>query len=179
VIAKYAVPPERIVDLLALMGDTVDNVPGVDKCGPKTAAKWLNEYGSLEGVIENAASIKGKVGDNLREALERLPLNKQLVTIKTDVELHLGCPQLKLRERDVEALRVLYTRYGFNAALRDLDGQAPAANGAPVKPPSGRSSTPAPVEAPDAALAAEGRVRVHPRRGCAGAPGWRGCSRRR
>ncbi|TXK62211.1 DNA polymerase I [Alkalisalibacterium limincola] len=156
VIAKYAVPPERIVDLLALMGDTVDNVPGVDKCGPKTAAKWLNEYGSLEGVIENAASIKGKVGDNLRAALDRLPLNKQLVTIKTDVELDLGCPQLKLRERDVEALRVLYTRYGFNAALRDLDGQAPAANGAAAKPPSGRSSTPAPAEAPDAALAEKG-----------------------
>ena len=72
---KYGVRPDQIIDLLALMGDSVDNVPGVEKCGPKTAAKWLGLYDSLDGVIANADSIKGKVGDNLRAALERLPLN--------------------------------------------------------------------------------------------------------
>ncbi|WP_038054038.1 5'-3' exonuclease, partial [Thermomonas fusca] len=85
VIDKFGVRADQIVDLLALMGDAIDNVPGVEKCGPKTAAKWLAEYGSLDGVIANAAAIKGKVGDNLRAALERLPLNRDLVTIRTDV----------------------------------------------------------------------------------------------
>jgi len=156
VIDKFGVPPERIIDLLALMGDSVDNIPGVEKCGPKTAAKWLGQYDTLEGVIDNADAIKGKVGDNLRAALDRLPLNKQLVTIKTDVELDLGCRELKLRERDTEALRTLYTRYGFNAALRDLDGQPPKAGGAAPTPPSGRSSTAAEVPSPAPELAAKG-----------------------
>ena len=126
VVEKFGVPPARIVDLLALMGDTVDNVPGVDKCGPKTAAKWLDQYGSLDGVIANAAAIKGKIGDNLRAALSRLPLNRDLVTIKTDVALALAPADLALRERDVEALRALYARYGFNQALKELDGGASA-----------------------------------------------------
>ena len=128
VIEKFGVRADQIVDLLALMGDTVDNVPGVEKCGPKTAAKWLAEYGSLDGVIANAGAIKGKIGDNLRAALERLPLNRTLVTIKTDVALPLAPADLALRERDVDALRTLYARYGFNQALKDLDGgAAPAA----------------------------------------------------
>ena len=105
------------------MGDSIDNIPGVDKCGPKTAAKWLAEYGSLDGVIANAERIGGKIGENLRAALHRLPLNRELVTIKTDVELELQASALKLRERDVESLRGLYTRYGFNAALRELNGE--------------------------------------------------------
>ena len=121
IIEKYGVRPDQIVDLLALMGDTVDNVPGVPKCGPKTAAKWLNLYDSLDGVIANAENIKGKVGESLREALERLPLNRALVTIRTDVPLDRGPMELPLRERDVETLRTLYTRYGFTQALRDLD----------------------------------------------------------
>ena len=121
VVAKFGVPPERIVDYLALTGDSVDNVPGVTKCGPKTAAKWIAEYGSLDGVIDNAASMGGKIGEYLRQALDHLPLSRQLVTIKTDVELDLGVTELALREADVEALRGLYTRYEFNAALRDLD----------------------------------------------------------
>ncbi len=126
VVDKFGVPPQRIVDYLALMGDAVDNVPGVDKCGPKTAAKWLGEYGSLDGVIAAAAGIKGKIGDNLRAALPRLPLNRTLVTIKTDVALDAGPHALQLRERDVAALRELYLRYGFHQALKELDGATPA-----------------------------------------------------
>ncbi|ETC84370.1 DNA polymerase I [Xanthomonas hortorum] len=124
VIAKFGVRPDQIVDLLALMGDTVDNVPGVDKCGPKTAAKWLAEYHSLDGVIANADKIKGKIGENLRAALPRLPLNRELVTIKTDVTLASGPRALDLREPNAETLAVLYARYGFTQALRELGGAA-------------------------------------------------------
>lgn len=127
VFEKFGVEPRQIVDLLALMGDTVDNVPGVEKCGPKTAAKWLAEYGTLDGVIAQADGIKGKIGDNLRAALERLPLNRTLVTIKTDVTLDGDAQSLKLRERDVDTLRQLYQRYGFNHALKELDGGTNAA----------------------------------------------------
>ncbi|RPE79884.1 DNA polymerase I [Vulcaniibacterium tengchongense] len=133
VVEKFGVPPGRVVDLLALMGDAIDNIPGVDKCGPKTAAKWLNEYGSLDGVIAHADAVKGKIGDNLRAALPRLPLNRALVTINTEVALEQGPADLALRERHVEALRALYARYGFKQALRELDGgaaaDAPAAAG--------------------------------------------------
>jgi DNA polymerase-1 len=120
VMAKFGVSPERIVDLLALMGDSVDNIPGVEKCGPKTAAKWLQEYGSLDGVMAHADAIGGKIGENLRAALSRLPLSRQLATIKTDVTLEQKPTDLAPRPRDVEALRVLYARYGFNAALKEL-----------------------------------------------------------
>jgi DNA polymerase-1 len=126
VIAKFGVRADQIVDLLALMGDSVDNVPGVDKCGPKTAAKWLTEYGTLDGVIAAADAIKGKIGDNLRAALARLPLNRTLVTIKTDVALDGGPATLALRERDTDALRTLYGRYGMNQALKELDSGAGA-----------------------------------------------------
>src|SRR5690606_22159386 len=124
VIDKFGVPASRIVDLLALMGDAIDNVPGVEKCGPKTAAKWIGEYGSLEGVIAAAPGIKGKIGENLRAALDRLPLNRELVTIRTDVPLEQGPEALVLRERHVDQLRELYARYGFNQALRELEGGA-------------------------------------------------------
>ena len=119
---KFGVPPHLIVDMLALMGDAVDNVIGVDKCGPKTAAKWLAEYGSLDGVMAAAGTVKGKIGENLRAALGHLPLSRDLATIRTDVALPIGPRDLGLREREVEALRELYTRYGFNQALRELDG---------------------------------------------------------
>jgi DNA polymerase-1 len=147
VFEKFGVRPDQVVDLLALMGDTVDNVPGVDKCGPKTAAKWLGEYGTLAAVIAAAEKIGGKIGENLRTALPRLPLNQQLVTIKTDVPLELGPADLKLRARDVEALRGLYTRYGFNAALKELDGGTSA--------PARGTGTAAPAVASEAAPAAE------------------------
>ncbi|MEO8673120.1 MAG: DNA polymerase I [Tahibacter sp.] len=122
VFEKFGVRPDQIVDLLALMGDSVDNIPGVDKCGPKTAAKWLAEYGTLDAVMENATRIGGKIGENLRAALAHLPLSRQLATIKIDVPLEQTVQDLAPRARDIERLRELYTRYGFNAALKDLDG---------------------------------------------------------
>jgi len=128
VVEKFGVPPERIVDYLALMGDSIDNIPGVPKCGPKTAAKWLNEYGSLDDVIARAGDVGGKIGENLRAALPQLPLSRQLATIKTDVRLDEGPRDLKLRERDAGALRELYARYEFRQALAELDKQ-PSARG--------------------------------------------------
>src|SRR5207247_9401378 len=87
VIAKFGVPPERIIDYLTLIGDTVDNVPGVEKVGPKTAAKWIAEHGSLEGVIAAAAGVKGVAGENLRRALDWLPQGRRLITVVTDCDL--------------------------------------------------------------------------------------------
>jgi DNA polymerase-1 len=121
VVEKFGVRPERIIDFLALTGDTVDNVPGVPKCGPKTAAKWLAEYDSLDGVIANAGKVGGKIGESLREALPRLPLSRELVTIKTDVPLEFGPADLAQRAADTTQLRELYTRYEFKAALKELD----------------------------------------------------------
>ena len=125
VVGKFGVPPERIVDYLALMGDSIDNIPGVPKCGPKTAAKWLAEYGSLDNVIANANAVGGKIGENLRAALPQLPLSRQLATIRTDVVLAGGPRDLKLRERDVATLRDLYARYEFRQALKELDKGPP------------------------------------------------------
>jgi DNA polymerase-1 len=123
---KFGVKPEQIVDFLSLTGDSVDNVPGVAKCGPKTAAKWLAEYATLDGVIANADKIGGKIGENLREALPNLPLSRSLVTIKTDVSLDVAVTGLTQRERHTEQLRELFTRYEFKAALKDLDAQTNA-----------------------------------------------------
>ncbi len=153
VVEKFGVRPDQIVDYLSLMGDTVDNVPGVDKCGPKTAAKWLGEYGTLDAVIANADKIGGKIGENLRAALGRLPLNQRLVTIKVDVPLDVAANELKLRGRHPETLRELYTRYGFHAALRELDGGAAPAGA--TKPAAAAPATS--EDATDAALAAKGR----------------------
>ncbi len=159
VVAKFGVRPDQIVDLLALMGDSVDNIPGIDKCGPKTAAKWLAQYGTLDGVMANAAEVKGKIGDNLRAALERLPLNRELATIRTDVALDGNAQSLALREQDVAALRTLYTRYGFGQALKDLDGGAsPAGDRVSVRgTAAGYARAAAPVsDALDPALSAPG-----------------------
>jgi len=158
VVAKFGVRPDQIVDYLALMGDTVDNIPGVDKCGPKTAAKWLAEHGSLEAVIASAPGFSGKIGENLRAALPRLPLNRQLVTIKVDVPLEQRAQELLLRARDVAALTELFTRYGFHAALRELSGAAaPGAATETGKPALNlRAAVAAPAEAPDPALARKG-----------------------
>ncbi len=122
-IEKFGLPPERIVDYLALVGDSVDNIPGVDKCGPKTAAKWLEQFGDLDGVMAGAASVGGKIGENLRAALGTLPLARQLATIRTDVELPQSLESLLLASPDVENLRALYLRYGFTQALRELEPQ--------------------------------------------------------
>jgi DNA polymerase-1 len=131
--AKFGVPPERIVDYLTLIGDAVDNVPGVDKVGPKTAVKWLTHYASLDDIVDHAGEIKGVVGDNLRRVLDWLPRARQLLTIKTDVELPFALDELTRRERDREALRALYDRFDFRTWLRDLDGagDAPATPAAP------------------------------------------------
>ncbi|MCS4236514.1 DNA polymerase I [Stenotrophomonas sp. BIGb0135] len=127
VMDKFGVRADQIVDLLALMGDAVDNVPGVEKCGPKTAAKWLAEYQHLDGVMAAAPGMKGKIGENLRAALERLPLNRELVTIRTDVPLDASPRTLALRDPDVPVLGELYLRYGFTQALKELGGPAAAA----------------------------------------------------
>ncbi|MBK1708380.1 DNA polymerase I [Marichromatium gracile] len=130
---KYGVPPARIVDYLSLMGDSVDNVPGVPKCGPKTAVKWLAAHGDLDGVIANAAAIKGKVGDNLRAALDQLPLSRQLTTIKCDVALPLGPTELVPGTPDRERLREWFERIESRKLLADLDRLDPTAP-APTAP---------------------------------------------
>ncbi|MCA8106745.1 DNA polymerase I [Burkholderia sp. BCCIQ04A] len=150
VIAKFGVPPERIIDYLALIGDTVDNVPGVEKCGPKTAVKWLSQYGNLDGVIEHAGEIKGVVGDNLRRALDFLPLGRKLVTVDTSCDLapHLESIEASLKT-DGEArelLRDIFARYGFKTWLREVDS-APAEGGGADAP----EGDPAPVVAADIA----------------------------
>ncbi len=127
VLAKFGVPPDRIVDYLALMGDTVDNVPGVAKCGPKTAVKWLQEYGSLDAIVANADNIKGVVGENLRSALDFLPLGRRLVTIATDVQLPQTLEQLTWVEQDTPTLIEQFRRYEFRGWLRELEGAAVAA----------------------------------------------------
>ncbi|WP_298825289.1 DNA polymerase I [uncultured Piscinibacter sp.] len=147
VLAKFGVPPERIVDYLALTGDTVDNVPGVEKVGPKTAAKWLAEHGSLDGVIAAAASIKGVAGENLRKALDWLPTGRKLVTVVTDCDLSKDVPgfpsldALALRPVDRDGLLDFYGRYGFKTWKRDLEAQgdaepAVAAGGAAAADPT-------------------------------------------
>jgi DNA polymerase-1 len=164
VMEKFGVRADQIVDLLALMGDAVDNVPGVEKCGPKTAAKWLAEYQHLDGVMAAAATMKGKIGENLRAALERLPLNRELVTIRTDVALDVTPQTLPLREPDVPTLSELYLRYGFTQALKELGGPVPAPAAASDAPVSLRGtaagfarSTPAEADAAlDPALSAPG-----------------------
>jgi DNA polymerase-1 len=127
---KFGVTPEQIIDYLSLVGDSADNIPGVEKCGPKTAAKWLAEYGTLDAVIANAEKIGGKIGENLRAALPQLPLSRQLATIKTDVALDVTPAGLTLRTPDTEKLREFYRRYEFNAALKELDAAAPASSAA-------------------------------------------------
>ncbi|MDH5709105.1 MAG: DNA polymerase I, partial [Hylemonella sp.] len=132
--AEFGVPPERMIDFQTLVGDVIDNVPGVAKVGPKTAAKWLQEYGSLEQVIAHADAIKGVAGENLRQALDWLPTGRQLLTIKTDCELDGWVPGLPaldavaVGEPENDALRVFYEQYGFKGLARSLGGaETPAA----------------------------------------------------
>ncbi len=128
--AKFGVPPKQIVDYLALVGDTVDGVPGVAKCGPKTALKWLAQYGSLDEIVAHADEIGGVVGQNLRDHLAFLPLGKRLVTVACDLS-NLPAPKaLTVTVRDTETLRDLYTRYEFRTWLRELD--APEASTLPT-----------------------------------------------
>ena len=137
VAAKFGVPPGRIIDYLALVGDAVDNVPGVAKCGPKTAVKWLAEYGSLDDLVARAEEVKGVVGDNLRAARDWLPQARVLVTIKTDVKLPFDFDDLVLKPRDIDALRALFERYEFRTWLRELEAASAGLPPAPDMDASG------------------------------------------
>ena len=143
--AKFGVPPERIVDYLTLIGDAVDNVPGVDKVGPKTAAKWIADHGSLEGVVAAADSIKGVAGENLRKALDWLPTGRKLITVLTDCNLAdqvagwPGLDALALREVDKTGLHEFYRRYGFRTWLREMDAALPT----PAVPAAAEPAAPA------------------------------------
>ena len=135
--AKFGVPPERIVDWLALVGDAVDNIPGIPGVGPKTAAKWLQKYGSLDAIVAHADEIKGKIGDKLRAHLDRLPLSRELATVRRDVPLDVGPRDLRLREPDRERLIALFRELEFKTWLAELlDGQkAEGATSAGDPPP--------------------------------------------
>ena len=150
--AKFGVPPERIVDYLTLVGDSVDNVPGVDKVGPKTAARWLGEHGSLDAIVAAADRIKGAAGENLRRALDWLPTGRRLVTVRTDCDLGAQVPgwpaldALALRAVDRPALLDFYQRYGFRTWRRELEADGVAASASPANANPG-AAAPAPAGA--------------------------------
>ena len=139
VVDKFGVSADQIVDYLALVGDKVDNIPGVNKCGPKTAVKWLQTYKDLDNLIEHADEIKGKIGENLREAKDILPLSRELATIRTDVELEFGLEDLTDREQDDSQLLDLFKEYEFRTWVAELeegnsgsDGQSEQNTGSPM-----------------------------------------------
>ncbi|PQA80572.1 DNA polymerase I [Limnohabitans sp. TS-CS-82] len=140
VTAEFGVPPSLMIDYQTLVGDTVDNVPGVAKVGPKTAAKWLMEYGSLDNLLQNASAIKGVAGENLRQAVEWLPTGRQLVTMKTDCDLSAYVPNLPaldalhLAEPDKPALKTFYETYGFKGLARAISEGGDAAGASEAKP---------------------------------------------
>lgn len=166
VMAKFGVPPARIVDYLALVGDAVDNVPGVHQCGPKTAARWLSQYGTLDGVIEHAGEIRGAAGNHLRDALGFLPTAKKLVTIETacDLSQHVESIENSLGTRPEarDELRALFLQYGFRTWLRELDAASPKkSNGGTTGDASGEgdagmSGASGLSEAPDAGMQTAG-----------------------
>ncbi|MCK2150472.1 DNA polymerase I [Marinobacter alexandrii] len=121
VVEKFGITPEQIIDYLALVGDKVDNIPGVNKCGPKTAVKWLQSYQDIDNLMAHADEIKGKIGEYLREATETLPLSRELATIKTDVDLEFGLEDLKLREQKDDELRELFKEYEFRTWVAELE----------------------------------------------------------
>ena len=135
---KFGVPPKAIIDYLTLVGDTADNIPGVPGVGPKTAAKWLDAYSTLDGVLEHAGEIRGKIAEKLKAAIPDLPLYKTLVTIKCDVDLPLGIDDLVLREPAIDDLRSFFKRYEMRSFLRRLedrletDGSASETSTAPA-----------------------------------------------
>ena len=123
---KFGVPPRRIIDYLTLVGDSVDNIPGVPKVGPKTAVKWLNEFGDLDQIVNNADKIKGKVGENLREFLPKIPLTKELVTLKYDVDLDLHPEDLVIGEADNNVLLEMYNKWNFTSWVKQLSQESGA-----------------------------------------------------
>ena len=126
VIKKFGVTPEQIIDYLTLVGDSVDNIPGVPKVGPKTAAKWLNEYGSLDEIVKHADAFKGKVGEYLRESIGRFPLTRELVTLKYDVALDVQPEDLVFGKPDDQALEKHYSRWQFNSLLKEVKSEIEA-----------------------------------------------------
>jgi len=140
VIAKFGVPPELIIDYLTLVGDSVDNIPGVAGCGPKTAVKWLQAYGDLAGVMANADQIQGKVGENLRQSLDRLPLSRQLTSIRLDLDLGLELEDLKPAPPDLETLRSWYLRIESRRLLEGLEAEARRASGTATSQETGTTS---------------------------------------
>ncbi len=131
--AKFGVPPERIVDYLTLVGDSVDNVPGVTKCGPKTAVKWLAQYSTLDNLMVHAAEVSGVVGDNLRAALDWLPQARRLLTVKCDVALEQQFDQLAAPPQDKEKLIALFKSFGFRSWLREVEGNGQTMAAAPAQ----------------------------------------------
>jgi DNA polymerase-1 len=129
VLAKMGVHPAQVLDWLTLTGDAVDNVPGVPKVGPKTAAKWLAEYGTLDNLVANAAKIGGVVGENLRASLDWLPQGRRLLTVKTDCELPVDPTDLAIGTPDAETLKSMFARFEFKSWLRDGTSSTPAAPG--------------------------------------------------
>jgi len=139
--AKFDVMPEQIIDYLALVGDSSDNIPGIDKVGPKTAAKLLEQYGTLDGVIAHAQAIAGKVGENLRGGLATLELSRKLATINTNVELPVALEELKPAVPDTVRLRELYSRYEFRKLLGQLEGGEAASSSGEQAGASGAGAT--------------------------------------
>ena len=151
--AKFDVFPEQIIDYLALVGDSSDNIPGVDKVGPKTAAKWLNQYGSLDALLAHAAEISGKVGENLRSGLSTLALSRALATIRTDLELPLDAAGLLRREPDLPRLRAIYVRLELRSLLQQLDAAAVPAAASSAPPAAAPIIAAAPADPEAARLA--------------------------
>ncbi len=146
VIEKFGVRPDQIIDYLSLMGDKVDNIPGVEKCGPKTAVKWLAAYETLQGVIDNAEAVKGKIGENLRSALEFLPLSYELATIKCDVELEQTLTEIEPQPINKEALLASFSEFEFKSWVAELGGEV--AGEAASKAKSSTSSNESSVKLP-------------------------------
>ena len=142
--AKFDVYPEQIVDYLALVGDSSDNIPGVPKVGPKTAAKWLNQYGSLDEILAHQQEISGKVGESLREHVAQLELSRKLATIECGLQLPLGPEDLRRKDPDVARLRDLYTRLELRSLLKQLPGEAPAESSAVPVPSAAAPAAQAP-----------------------------------
>jgi len=172
VLAKFGVPPARIVDYLTLVGDSVDNVPGVAGVGPKTAVKWLAQYATLDAIVDAAGEIGGAVGENLRRALDFLPLGRKLVTVRCDVELPLALADLLPRERDVEKLVELFTHYEMKSWLKEVQGASAETPASPLPAGEGpggeignsrsmlRANRAIPADTPECAL--QGRATAMP-----------------
>jgi DNA polymerase-1 len=134
--AKFGIPPEKFLDYLTLIGDAIDNIPGVDKVGPKTACRWIEKYGSLEGVLEHADEITGLAGENLRKMADWLPRARELLTIKRDVELKMSLRELADGKPDLEKQRKLYRRFEFKGWLKEVENTGGSLALAEPQPPS-------------------------------------------